>query len=137
MTEEKVIEDEKDVLDEIFVDKNEPVDKKSLVKILKPFVRIDKGGLINYTEDYYKLANIKKALIYLLCKKAMVLKEIENIGEPAGPAEVSKNSFISNSDAKNALCTKYNKLLKKEKEGYIVPNYNLKRVEELILKNGD
>jgi len=125
----------KDELDEIFVDKNEPVDKKLIVEILRPYVSIDEEGIIDFKEDYDNLNENQKALIYFVCKKAMILRGIEGIKEPAGPTEVSKNAQISESSAKHAIFRDYKKLLKKEKGGYIIPNYKLKIVKEL-LKNG-
>lgn len=133
----ELIETEKDVLDEIFVDKNEPANKKLLVEILKPLATIDPGGVISFSSEYSKLEQMKRAMVYLVCKKAMVLRGIPNIIEPAGPAEVSKGAIISESNAKNALCTHYNKFLKKEKEGYVIPNYNLNKIKELIFEKNE
>jgi len=123
-----------DPLDEIFVEKNEPANKQILVEILKPLATIDAGGIISFTAKYSQLDQMKKAIIYLVCKKAMVLKGIPGIIESAGPSEVSKGAIISPSDAKNALCTHYNKFLKKEKEGYVIPNHNLVKIKELIFE---
>jgi hypothetical protein len=123
-----------DELDEIFVEKNETEDKKLVVDILKPLVTIDNQGNISFKDAYNSLDEMKKALIYLVCKKAILLRGIEGFVEPSGPAEVSKGAFISISSAKNALCTHYNKFLKKEKEGYIVLNHNLRKIKELLLK---
>ena len=125
---------ETDPLDEIFVEKNEPANKQILVEILKPLTTIDAGGIISFTTKYFQLDQMKKAIVYLVCKKAMTLKGILGIIEPAGPSEVSKGALISSSDAKNALCTHYNKFLKKEKEGYIIPNHNLTKIKELIFE---
>jgi len=134
MEQEKINDESNDVLNEIFVDKNEPTDKKMLVEILKPFVTIDSEGTISFSEKYDNLDEMKKALVYLTCRKAIVLRNIENVTEPAGPAEVSQKAMINSSSAKNALCTRYKNILKKEKDGYIIPSYNLKKVKELIFK---
>lgn len=135
--EDQTTTNEEDVLDEIFVDKNIPADKKLLVEILKPFVTIDQEGNLSFTENYDKLTNQKKALVYLLSKKARVLKGM-NIPESSGPAEVSKCALISSQDAYNALCTTYKKILLKDSQGYTVPNHNMKKVKEVIFdkKNG-
>lgn len=131
------LEEQEDILNEIFVDKNEPADKRIVVSILKDILTIDEEGIISYLENYDKLTNMKKALIYLCAKKAMVLRGlIEPDQESAGPAEVSNKAIVSESNAKNALCTHYKKVLVKVSGGYIIPNYNLKKVKELILEDG-
>ena len=126
---------EKDELDEIFVDRNEPASKKVLVRILKPFVIIDEEGVINFLDAYDGLKEIHKALVYMICKKAMVLRGIESIKEPAGPKEISEGAMISEVNAKHALYRDHKFLVKKEEGGHIIPNYKLSKVEE-VLKNG-
>jgi hypothetical protein len=128
--------EEKDILDEIFVDKNEPVDKKVLVDILSGYVTLDKEGIINFSEEYEELVGYKKVLIYICSKKAMVLKNIEGIKESASQSEVSEKAHVTLDIARNTMHKKYKKLLKKEGEGYIIPNYNLRKVKE-ILENKD
>lgn len=125
---------EKDELDEIFVDKNEPADKKILVEILKPFVTIDSEGVISFSADYNKLNESKKVLVYLLCKKAMCLKGIKDIMEPSKESEVIEKAMVSKSTAKNALYTLYKNLVKKDGNGYIIPNYNLLKTKNLLLE---
>jgi len=121
-----------DELDEIFVNNNEPADKKLILEILKKFVVIDSLGNISFTDDFEKLKNTHKALIYLICKKAMVLRGIEGIVEPSRIIEISKKVFISESDVKNALCTTYKKLVLREKEGYVIPNHNLRKLKGIL-----
>jgi len=126
---------QKDELDEIFVGKNEPADKKLIAGILKPYVTIDEEGIINFEESYEKLKENQKALIYSVCKKAMVLRGIKDIEESSGSIEISKNAQISENNAKNALFRDYKKLFKKEGKGYVIPNYNLRKVKEILQKN--
>ena len=126
------MQNENDVLDEIFVDKNEPVDKSLLVDILKGYATIDNAGTIVYSEDYDKLVGHKKVLIYLCCKKAMILKGINGIIESAGQSEVSESARVTLDVARNTLHKKHKKLLKKDGKGYIIPNYNLIKVKDII-----
>ena len=123
---------EEDILDEIFVDKNQPVDKKVLVDILSGYVTIDKEGIINFSETYDNLVGHKKVLIYFCSKKAMMLRNIDETKEPASQSEVSDRAHVTIDIAKNAIHRKYKKLLKKEGEGYIIPNYNLRKVKEIV-----
>jgi hypothetical protein len=125
----------KDELDEIFVDINEPADKKIIVEILKPFIRIDKAGVINFLNKYHDLKEIQKSLIYLICKKAMILRGIKDVIEPALAKEISKRAMINLKSAENSLYRDHKSLVKKEGKGYIVPNYNLQKIKEL-LQNG-
>lgn len=129
------MENENDILDEIFVDKNEPIDKSLLVTILKGYATIDNEGTINYSEDYEKLVGHKKVLIYLCCKKAMVLKGIDGINEPATQSEVRESAHVTLDVVRNALHKKYKKLLKKEGKGHLIPNYNLGKVKEIMADN--
>ena len=48
-------EHKQDELDEIFVDKNEPADKRLVVEILKPYVTIDLIGNISFSENFEKI----------------------------------------------------------------------------------
>ena len=51
----KMSEHKQDELDEIFVDKNEPADKRLVVEILKPYVTIDLIGNISFSENFEKI----------------------------------------------------------------------------------
>jgi len=128
------MEKEKDELDEIFVDKNEPVNKKEIVEILKPYVTIDNEGVINFKEEYEALEENKKALVYLVCKKAIILRGIESVTESAGPKEISEGAHINESSAKSAISRDFKRILKKEAKGYIIPNYHLKKIKEILKK---
>lgn len=136
--EEDIVEEvREDVLDEIFVDKNIPMDRQILVDILKSYVTIDNEGIINFTENYNKKNDNIKSLIYLACKKAKVGKEIiEKNEEAAGPKEISENAGISQGCAKVSLYRDFKKLLIKVEGGYIIPNYNLQKVKKLVVSNG-
>jgi hypothetical protein len=125
------MEIESDPLDEIFVDENEPADKRIIADILKPFATIDSKGVIAFTEEYNSLKESKKVLVYLLCKKAMVLKGLQNISEKATVKEIAENAIVSESNAKNALFTYFKGIVKDA----MIPNYNLKKVKEVILEN--
>ena len=129
-------ENEIDPLDDIFVESNDGVSRKLISETLKPFITIDPSGNLDFSEEYDKLINIKKALVYLVSKKAMKLKEVIE-SEFAKIKEVSEKALISESDAKNSLCTKYKKLVENKKnEGYTIPDYKLKKVKEEIFDNG-
>ena len=100
-----MVEELPDPLNEIFVEKNEPADRKLLAEILKPFATIDSTGIISYTKEFDRVKESKKILIYLLCKKAIILKGIQGILEEANLAEVMEKVMVSESNSKNALFT--------------------------------
>jgi hypothetical protein len=128
----KMDEKQIDPLDEIFVESNEEFSRKLVAEILKPFLTIDPKGNVEFSEEYEKVTNMKKALIYLVAKKAMKLKGISD-SEFAVLKEVEEKSLISQSDTKNALCTHYKKFVENKRgEGYTIPDYKLKKVKEEI-----
>lgn len=127
---------EADILDELFVDKDEPVDKALLVETLKPFVRIGTKGDLFFTDEFDRLNSNLKALVYLVSKKAQVLKDIlDEESEASGPKEISVNTGIGESSAKKALAIRFKKILLKVEGGHIVPNYNLRKVRDLVIEN--
>lgn len=123
---------EEDPLDEIFVEKNQPADKKIIVDILKPYALIDNEGSINFEENYHNLSFWKKIIVYLVCRKAMVFREIlEN--EEVGPTEISEKAEISLDSAKNISREKGLKgLVKKGIKGYYIPNYKLREAKNKL-----
>jgi hypothetical protein len=121
-----------DPLDEIFVESNEELSRKIIAEILKPLLTIDPKGNLDFTEEYDKLTNQKKALVYLIAKKAMKLKGISE-SEFALKPETSRKALISENDANNAFCNTYKKILEnKQGEGYSIPDYKLKKAKEEI-----
>ncbi len=129
------MQEENDILDKIFVNKNEPVDKKLLVEVLNGYVTIDSEGRINYSEKYDQLVGHKKVLIYFCSKKAMILRNIPEVKESTSQSEVSENAHVTLDIARNAIHKKYKKLLKKERDGYVLPNYNLRKIKEIFGDN--
>lgn len=128
--------EETDPLDEIFVDCNEVASRQLTAEILKPLLTIDPRGNLDFFEKYKKLTNQKKALVYLVVKKAMKLKGMAE-EEFALKSETSKQALISEDDANNAFCITYKKLVENKKgKGYMIPDYKLKKANEEIFKDG-
>ena len=102
-----------DPLDDIFVDKNEPADKKIIAEILSGLVTIDSDGLIQLSDEGHKLNEGKKVLLCLVCRKAMFLKGII-LGDKEfiGPKEISEQIGVSEASSKKATSNTYNKFLK-------------------------
>jgi len=128
-------ENTNDDLDEIFVKKNIPLDRRILVSILKPFVTIDEEGNIDFKEEYEELSSWRKIIVFLCCKKAMFVRNLAE-EEGASPKEISEGAHISVSAAKKiAVEKKIFRLVKNEKGRYVIPNFNLRKCEE-TLKDG-
>ena len=125
-------EKQEDPLEAIFVDENVPADRKIIAEILGQFVTIDKKGSISFTKSYDDLQHSKKVLVYMLCKKAMILRNLPDIKEYVTLNEVVEKALVSESNAKNALFTYYKDIVKKDGLGYIIPNYKLTKAKEAI-----
>jgi hypothetical protein len=122
-----------DELDEIFVDKNEPADKRLVVDILKGLATIDNDGVIQLTDKGDQLSDNRKVLICLVCKKALILKGLlKSEDEFMGPKEISERMNIGLSSAKKATNETFKKLLRSQNGKYIVPNYNLKKIKIIL-----
>lgn len=128
--------EEKDELDDFIVDENEPVDKKLLALIIKPYINsIGKNGVIDHTDRFENSPAWKKTLVYLCCRKVMFIKEIIE-DEPTGPKIISENTNISLDSAKNISRDKnLKKLVAKDKGKYFISNYKLKLIKEILLEN--
>ena len=68
----------------------------------------------------------------MLCKKAMILRNLPDIKEYVTLNEVVEKALVSESNAKNALFTYYKDIVKKDGLGYIIPNYKLTKAKEAI-----
>ncbi|HYD03771.1 MAG TPA: hypothetical protein VEC16_05740 [Alphaproteobacteria bacterium] len=117
------------ILDEIFVNKNKPSDKKLLAEILRNKVTIDSQRTIRFTE---KLSEKEKILIYLICRKALVARELLNLDDEAvWPTEISKATAVDVNKVKMVL-TVFDKLLENNNGKYSIPNRNLRKVKMMI-----
>lgn len=136
MSDEEMLEQEKDELDEFIVDENEPINKNLLALIIKPYVNtIGKNEVIDYTEKFEESASWKKVLIYLCCRKVMFLKNLVK-EEPVGPKAIAEKTNISVDSAKNISRDKnLKKLILNYGGKYSIPNYKLNSVKKVLLEN--
>jgi len=122
---------EKDELDTLVVDEDMYIDKGILANVLKDYLRITKSAQIIPEALFYELNNEKKVILYLLARKVMKIKGIVEV-EGVGPSQISKDIGLPVGSVKTVTYKIGKTLLKSEGGSYIVPNYNLKRVTELI-----
>jgi len=128
---------ETDELDNLFVDENEPADKRLIATIIKPFIiSIGRNGVIEFSDKFDDLPAWKKILVYLVCKKAMLLKEVSK-EESAGPKEICEITNISEGSAKDiSRHDILKKIVKGEGGKYSIPNYKLKKIKEILVSQG-
>ncbi len=117
--------------DDLFVEKNELLDKKVVKGILKDYVELTKEGDIFLKEPFHKLSNEKKIFVLLLARKVLSLtvgkeeltapKEIQDItGMPRG----SCNPKLTELEEK--------RFLKSENGKYFVPNYAISKIRGIF-----
>jgi hypothetical protein len=82
--------------------------------------------------DFDTLPSWKKMLVFLVCRKAMLLREVVS-DERIGPKEISKSIGINEASARDISRNKFTKkLVKGEKGKYYIPNFKLKSVKEVL-----
>jgi hypothetical protein len=119
-------------LDEIFIDGSE-VDENLIQNILVRFIRIEKESMsLIPTPEYEKLKEKQKVLICLLSRKAMKLRHMTT-HEHMSPTEISKVSGVKKGTVRPVIRDYLNaNLLRKEKDGYFIPDFALERVREVL-----
>jgi hypothetical protein len=126
-----------DALDKLIVD-GENLNLDLLADIIFEYLRFDKKtGEIMLNEKFYKLKDLQKILIYLLGRKVVVIKKLqENFEEKISPKDIS--NIIGGDLAKYRvyLTRELKDIVKSDKGKYFVPNYNLNKCNEKMQKNG-
>lgn len=119
-------------LEELFISE-EFLDKEALVRIIKPFVRINREkGIIILLPISYEKSNEDIVLLYLLARKARS-QGLGKYEEKAAPREIIADLEIPIGSVKTSLHgLKKKKLINKDEKGYYVPNHNLPTIEKRI-----
>jgi hypothetical protein len=119
-------------LENLIVDE-ETLNEELIYDVLSKFIRITKTSkTIIPTGDFSKLSEKNKIIVFLLARKAMkALNILES--EMAGPKEISKETGVSYNSVKPYLSALYKeKILAKQGTEYLLPNYNLVKVKEIL-----
>jgi len=130
---------EKDPLDELIVDESENPNINLLAELVSPYLRFAKeSGEIIFNEDFYKLKDWQKVLISLLGRKVIFIKKLqEDFEEKITPKTLSGNLGIPHKSITKYASKELKGIIKSKKGKYFVPNYNLyKCKEKLLKKNG-
>ncbi|MEW6276077.1 MAG: hypothetical protein AB1556_13340 [Bacillota bacterium] len=125
-------------LEDLLFDPNQ-VDKEVLAEILLPYIGIEKdSGKITFKDEWGKLSNKHKVLVYLLARKALVVMQIVKQEEEAqGPAEIEARTGIKGGSLRPSLMgLRREGLVDQCSEGYFVPAFKLQAIHsQLTRKN--
>ena len=122
---------ERDELDELIVDENQGPDKRVIKDMLKNYLTISKEGKIGFEENYFKQKQTMKIIQFLLGKKVISIKKLGGLSkEKVRPKEISENTYINHNTVRRVLTQDLKNFIKKDKEGYFIPNYNLFKIKE-------
>ncbi len=125
-----------DALDKLIVDEDESPDINLLAELITPYLRFDKKtGEVIFKEEFYKLKDWQKILLYLLGRKAISIKKLQkDFEEKITPKDITE--IIGGDLAKNRvyLTRELKGIPKSEKGKYFVPNYNIHKCRDKINK---
>jgi len=121
--------EEKDELDELFVDESETVDKQTLRDILKGRVQLTKAGEIHLLPTCDKLNAKPRILLYLLGKKALSVKLAST--ELTPPKEIYENTGLPGGTVYPYLRElEKSRLVSSQNGEYFIPNYAIRKIKE-------
>lgn len=120
-----------DELMKLVVKKDDVVNKKVLGEILSKYIMIGDDGEIIPEKNFFKQTEANKITIFLLANKAKFILGIGDMKqESVSSLEISKQTGV-NSNHISEYVRRLDGLVKKDKNGYFVPNYNISRLEFL------
>ncbi len=126
----------KDPLDHLIVDEDVKPDLNLIAEILNGNVRLNKSGKVLLESNFKKLPYWKQVLVYLIAKKAIVIKKLgEKPIEACKPIEIREAIYVDNKLIGTCLVRELKTIVTKEKERYFIPNYNLLKTKKVF--NGE
>ncbi len=121
-------------LDSLFVSGKE-LDESLLVKILTPFLKIDQdSGSIVPNERWLRVSNEFRIILYLVSRKARVVRNLAIDNEGATPLEIENATGVKGGSLRPRLKSLLTQKIvdKEDNSRYFVPNYSLIRVKNMI-----
>src|SRR5436309_886206 len=120
-------------LEGLLTDETE-INETLLSQILSQYVKIaNRSGLPIFTQDYARLTNAGKILVYLLTRKAAIALGLLNEGEAVTPREISEASGVAYDSVKPTLSSLARARVVSRIDGrYTCPNHILSRATQLI-----
>jgi hypothetical protein len=124
---------EKDALDKLIIDEEENPDISMLAEIISGKILLIKTGELNFEKEFFKLRDSQKILIYLLGRKAIVIKKLkEGFSEKITSKEIAESIGIPYKSVSKYLSVDLKHIIKSENGKYFVPNYNLYKCREKL-----
>lgn len=120
---------------ETLVVSGKEMDKKLVVEILSPYVRLDRDSCsIRPLEAWNLLRAEQKILLYLLARKAMVALDFGLPAEGGTPSEVAQDTGLKTGTANPALrgLLKDKILAQSKDRRYYIPNHAIERVKTMF-----
>lgn len=123
--------EQKDPLDDLFVNENETLSNETIKEILIEHVQLTPEGKMFLLPAFNKLTNEKKMLVLLLAKKALKIKK--NLEEGLTPKELQEVSGLGTGTVSPTLTTLFEKRFVTKVDGkYLIPNFAVHRIKELF-----
>jgi len=124
-----------DALDKLIVDESESLDINLLASLVSNYLKFTKEGEMIFEKYFYELKDWQKLLIYLLARKAILVKKLQkNFEEKISPAEISRLLGIKAPTIRKYVSKDLKGIIKSENGKYFVPNYNLFKCEKILKK---
>lgn len=122
--------EQKDSLDELFVNEDETLSNEAIKGILIEYVQFTQPhGKIFLLPTFDKLDNEKKMLVLLLAKKALKIKL--GLEEGATPKELQDITGLGTGTVSPTLTTLLRERLVSKDDGkYTIPNYAIHKIKE-------
>lgn len=129
---------EKDALDKLIIDEDENPDSGVLANLISKYLRFGKkSGEVIFNEEFSKLKDWQKILVYLLGRKGIVVKKLrEKFSEKISPKDLSKEFGIPPKSISSYVSRELKGIIKAENGEYFIPNYNLYKCEEKLKEDG-
>lgn len=114
--------------------------RQLLAETIFPYARVDgETQEIGFTAEGEALTNREKLLVFLLMRKAMLIREVIS-KEAISPGEIEKATGISGGSIRPVLSQLVaDKLVRKDKGddgGYYVPASRIKEINAMLAKKG-
>lgn len=114
-----------DELDELIVTVDQKPDLKILAEILKGNVQLVENGEIRFEEKFHRLSQPKMILVYLLARKAAILKELLKEKEGISSKEIANVIGLVPDTVRGLLARELKDVVYNDDGLYTVPNRNL------------
>jgi len=124
---------EKDELEDLFVKKDELLDKTLLKESIMKYAKLTNEGELIPGREFYNLPNLKKVIVFLLARKVLKVKNVIE-EEEIGPTELSKSIGIPVGSVKTIFHSTKDILFVSVSGKYKMPNYAIQKACDYLNK---